>query len=59
MYFDKELSKEEKFDLGELKLDGLITRARSKRFQEEFVKRLNSLMEGKEEVKFIYFSQLL
>ena len=39
---------------------GPITRARSKRFQEEFGERLNFLMdERKEEAKHIYFSQLI
>jgi len=40
-------------------MDEPVTRARSKKFQEEFGKRLNSLMEEREEVKLIYFSQLL
>ena len=39
---------------------GPITRARSKRFQEKLSKRLNSLMEEREEeAKLICFSQLL
>ena len=38
-------------------MDGPITRARSKRFQEELDKRPNSLMEEREEeVKLINFS---
>ena len=57
--YDRGLSKEEEFDLGGLNMDGPITRARSKRFQEELGERLNSLMEEREGVKFIYFSQLL
>ena len=53
-------SKEEEFSLGGLNMDGPITRSRNKRFQEEFGGRLNSLMEEREEeVKLIYFSQLL
>jgi len=41
-------------------MDGPITRARSKRFQKEFGKRLSSLMEErKEEAKLINFSKLL
>ena len=41
-------------------MDGPITRAMSKKFQEEFNERLNSFMEEREEEgKFIYFSQLL
>jgi len=41
-------------------MDGPITRARSKRFLEEFDRRLNSLMEErKEEARLINFSQLL
>jgi len=41
-------------------MDGPITRARSKGFQEELGKRLNSLMkEREEEEKLINFSQLL
>ena len=58
--YDRGLSKEEEFNLGELNMDGPITRTRSKRFQEELIKRLNSLMEEREEeAKFIYFSQVL
>ena len=39
---------------------GPITRARSKRFQEDLGDRLNSLMEKrKEETKFMNFSQVL
>jgi len=57
---DKGLSKEEEFGLGGLNMDGPITRARSKRFQEKLSKRLNSLMEEREEeAKLICFSQLL
>jgi len=41
-------------------MDGPITRAKSKRFQEELGKRLNFLMEEREEeAKLINFSQLL
>ena len=41
-------------------MDGPITRASSKRFQEELNERLNSLMEEREEeAKLINFSQLL
>jgi len=41
-------------------MDGPITRARSKRFQEELSERLSSLMEEREEeAKLINFSQLL
>ena len=57
--YDRGLSKEEEFGLGGLYMDEPITWTRSKRFQEEFGKRLNSLMEEREEVKLIYFSQLL
>ena len=58
--YDRGLSKEEEFDLGGLNMDGPITRARSKRFQEELGERLNSLMEEREEeAKLIYFSQHL
>jgi len=58
--YDRGLSKEEEFGLGGLNMDGSITRARSKRFQEELDERLNSLMEEREkEVKFIYFTQIL
>ena len=57
---DRGLSKEEEFGLGGLSMDEPITWARSKRSQEEIDKRLNSLMEEREEeVKFIYFSKLL
>ena len=56
---DRGLSKEEVFDLGGFNMDGPITRVRSKKFQEELGERLNSLMEEREGVKFIYFSQLL
>ena len=58
--YDRGLSKEEEFDLGGLNMDGPITRARSKRFQEELNGGLNSLIEEREEeVMLIYFSQLL
>ena len=58
--YDRGLSKEEEFGLGGLNMDGPITRARSKRFQEELDERLNSLMEGREEeAQLIFFSQLL
>ena len=43
--YDKGLSKEEEFDLGRLNMNGPITCAKSKRFQEELSERLNSLME--------------
>ena len=57
---DRGLSKEEEFGLGGLNMDGPITRARSKRFQEELNGGLNSLIEEREEeVMLIYFSQLL
>ena len=57
---DRELSKEEEFGLDELNMDGPITWANNKRFQEEFGKTLNSLMEEREEkVKLINFSQFL
>jgi len=55
------ISKEEEFGLDGLNMDEPITRAkaRSKRFQ-ELCKRLNSFMEEREEeVKIIYFNQLL
>ena len=58
--YDRGLSKEKEFDLGGLNIDEPITWVRSKRFQEEFDKRLNSLMdEREEELEFIYFNQLL
>ena len=50
----------EEFGLRGLNMDGPITRVRSKRFQEEFGKRLNSLVEEREEeAKLINFNQLL
>ena len=46
--------------MGGLNMDGPITRARSKRFQEELGERLNSLIEEREEeVKLINFNQPL
>jgi len=45
---DRGLSKEENFGLGGLNMDVPITRARSKRFQEELGERLNFLMEERE-----------
>jgi len=58
--FDRELTKEEDFGLGGLNMDGPITWARSKRFQEELGERLNSLIEEREEeVKLINFNQPL
>ena len=45
---DRGLSKEEEFGLGGFNMDGPITWARSKRLQEELGKRLNSLMEERE-----------
>jgi len=58
--YDRGLSKEEEFDLRGLNMDGPITRARSKRFQEKLGERPNSLMEEREEEeKLIYLSQLL
>ena len=57
---DRGLSKEEEFGLEGLNMNGPITWARSKRFQEELGERLNSLMEKrKEETKFMNFSQVL
>ena len=57
---DRGLSKEEEFGLCGLNMNGPITRARSKRFQEELDERINPLIEEiKEEVKLIYFSQIL
>ena len=57
---DRGLSEDEEFGLGGLNMDGPITWASCKRFQEELGERLNSLMEEKEEeAKLIYFSQLL
>ena len=53
---DRGLSKKNEFGLGGLNMDEPITWAMSKRFQEKLDKRLNSLMqEREEEVKFIYF----
>jgi len=58
--YDRGLFKEEEIGLGGLNMDGPITRASSKRFQEELNERLNSLMEEREEeAKLINFSQLL
>ena len=58
--YDRGLSKEEEYGLGWINMDGPITWARSKKFQEELGERLNSLMEEREEeVKLVYFSQLL
>ena len=57
---DRGLSKEKEFGLGGLNIDGPITWARSKTFQEESGKRLNSLVqERKNEEKLINFRQLL
>ena len=57
---DRGLSKEEEFGLEGLNMNGPITWARSKRFQEELGEILNFLMEEREEeAKLIYFSQLL
>ncbi|KAG5063320.1 hypothetical protein JHK85_004503 [Glycine max] len=54
------LSTEEEFGLGGFNMDGSITKVRSKRFPEKFGKRLNSLMEEREEeANLINFSQLL
>lgn len=60
IYVDRGLSTEEEFGLGGFNMDGSITKVRSKRFPEKFGKRLNSLMEEREEeAKLINFSQLL
>ena len=57
---DTGLSKEEEFGLGGLNMNGPITRAGSKIFQEELSERINLLIEArKEEAKLIYFSQIL
>ena len=57
---DRGLSKEEEFGLEGLNMNGPITWARSKRFQEELGEWLNSLMEErKEEAKLKKLNQLL
>jgi len=40
---DRGMCKEKEFGFGRLNMDGPITRARRKRLQKEFAKRLNSL----------------
>ena len=58
-WYDRGLSKEEKFGLSGLNMDKPINGAKSKRFQEELGERLNSFTEEREEKRLINFNQLL